>query len=112
MVNLRVYSKFKSVDKYTNEIVKYRVQKLPKSHYDEAADLMTKCFIPYEILLINRKVKMSPADIKTYQDLWYKTFDEGISIVCFKEGEKDEIVGVNVLSVRSKKGDTVREVNE
>lgn len=88
-------------DKNSDNLVQYRVQDLPEEYYDETVAFMIKYFLPDETICSSRDVPNKPSAVKEFADFWREALKEKLSIGCFKNNG-DELVGANVLLVKSK----------
>lgn len=94
-----VYYTFTAKDKSNERDVEYRVQDILVEDYDAAVAFMVKYFIPDETFCASRDVKNLPITVKVHEDFWKSALEEKLSIGCFRD---DELVGMNVLIVKSK----------
>lgn len=97
-----VYYSFMAKDKNNDKLVEYRVQDLPEEYYDEAVAFMANYFIPDETFCSSRDVSNQPITIKEMKSFWKAALSEKLSIACFRTDGSDELVGANVLLVKSK----------
>lgn len=97
-----VYYSFTAKDKNNDKLVEYRVQDLPEEYYDEAVAFMVSYFIPDETFCSSRDVSNQPSAVKEMRNFWKAAVSEKLSIACFRTDGSDELVGANVLLVKSK----------
>lgn len=98
----QIYYTFKAKDKNSDRIVEYRVQDLPESFYDKALDLIVEHFLPEETFCSCKKIHETPESVQAIRGFYKETLNNKLAIACFKKGNDAELVGVNVLVVKSK----------
>ncbi|KAJ6635825.1 hypothetical protein Bhyg_14411, partial [Pseudolycoriella hygida] len=84
------------------DLVKYRIQDIPKDRFVDAVQHMKTHYIADETLCRARNVTFDKKSVNDLKYIWKELIrDEKLSLVCFKEGS-DEIVGMNVLFIEEK----------
>lgn len=99
----RVYTTFEGNDITGDKIIEYRIQDLPEEYFDQAVDFMIKYFLPDETLGSAYDITSKPGAIQAFRDLWHESLRKKLSIGCFRDDKKDELVGLNVLVVKTEK---------
>lgn len=94
--NYPVYHTFQAKDLNSDNLVLYRVQKLPKSYYETALLYLKNYFLPKEALCSAAKVLEDPVSLQEILDFWQGYINQNLTLACFKEGS-DELIGLNVM---------------
>lgn len=97
-----VYYTFRGKDKNSNNLVEYRVQDLPEELYEKTVKFMAKHFFPDETFCSSRNVANKPSAVQAHSDFWATIMKQKMSIGCFKNDGSEELVGANVLVVKSR----------
>lgn len=98
----QIYSTFKGKDKNCDKIIEYRIQDLPEEYFDQAVDFMTNFFLTDETLCTAISISSKPGAIQAFRGLWRDSLKKKVSIGCFRNDKSGELVGLNVLIVKSK----------
>lgn len=98
----QTFSTFKAKDSNNGNIVEYRVQDLPEDNFEETLDLFVEHYLSAEPFSVAKNFLANPESVKAIRIFYRKMLNKGLSIACFKNDGTDELVGVNILAVRSK----------
>lgn len=96
------YHTFKARDKNSYSIVEYRIQDLPEEYFECTLDLFVRDYITEETLYKSKKLWQNEASIKAIRAIYGETLQNHLAIGCFKNDGSDDLVGVNLLTVRTK----------
>ncbi|KAG5684337.1 hypothetical protein PVAND_013572 [Polypedilum vanderplanki] len=115
----KIYASFFGKDKNNDDLVEFLIKKLPENRFKEALELYKNDFLPDEAMCVSKNIHKSANSINAFYDVWMESFQQNLSVGCFKG---DELVGVNCLVMCSKdanckeqkdyKDDAVRDVFE
>lgn len=96
----QVYSSFKLRNKETDEDDEFFIQDMPEDRFEEGARFMVKYYTKHETFL-----KAHPAPEEAFMDFYRFVFKQKIALACFRM-DNNELVAINMLSVKSKGRDT------
>jgi len=97
------YCTFKAKDNKSNKAIEYHIQDLPEDRFSEAINLFCEHFLPDEPMTSSRNLHGNENGKNEICDIWMEIMKQRLSIACFRnDGGGDEIVGVNVLTVKCK----------
>lgn len=96
------YYTFKARDLSSDDIVEYRVQDLPDNFHEQAIDLIVKHFLPQETFCACKRIVERPASVKVIRDFYSEILKNKLTLACFRNGNDDDLVGINVFIVKTK----------
>lgn len=102
----QVYSSFKLRNPETNEDEEFFIQDMPEDRFEEGARFMVKYYTKHETFLNAHK-----APEEAFMDFYRFVFKQKIALACFKM-DNNELVAINMLSVKSKGRDTSFKVSQ
>ena len=89
---MKIYRTFKPLDIDEESEVEYRIQDLPKNRIKDAIKFI-------EVGLLNNESETAD---KLFLNMMRKTMKKGSLVACFKENS-DEIIALNILTVKDEK---------
>lgn len=96
----KTYLKFQALDSDGESQVQYCVEDLQQCRFKDVISIMSCKHLKDEPVYSSKGVLDCPLSLQEMIENWNNTLQQGISLVCYKEGS-DEIVAVNVLGVVS-----------
>lgn len=107
----KIWHTFKARDIDSDNLVEYRIQDLPMDRTDDLFEHMLATFIADEPI---GHVLGGENDAEYFEDfkrIRRPAIEQRVTLVCFKEGST-EIVGANVIYIRTKEDDFPRAVRK
>ncbi|KAJ6629960.1 hypothetical protein Bhyg_17573 [Pseudolycoriella hygida] len=96
-----VWLTFEAPDE-NGELVKYRIQDLPKSRVNDALEHMLTYFVPDENVCRARNMANDVTALRDLKHIYGEAIrHHKLSLVCFKEGS-DEIIALNILFIEER----------
>lgn len=99
----KIFSTFQAKDNKSSKLIDYRIQDLPPDRFSEDINLFCEHFLPDEPMTSSKNLHGNEDGKKEISDIWMEIMKQQLSIACFRnDGGGDEIVGVNILTVKCK----------
>ncbi|XP_053698420.1 uncharacterized protein LOC128745385 [Sabethes cyaneus] len=97
----KVWHRFQVRNPSTGTVETYCVQDLPPHRLDDAIEHMCRYFLCDEPICASLNLAQDPVGVEEITAIWRSIARQQCIVVCFEEG-RDEIVGLNMLTVISK----------
>ncbi|KAL4712197.1 hypothetical protein ACJJTC_011058 [Scirpophaga incertulas] len=100
----QVWSRFKGKERDGQPAKMYQIRDFVEKYRTVCLDLMQETFLRDEPLCHVLNIPNDPESIETIRKNWETLLDQQVSLACFTEvnGEPDELVGFNIVYVKSK----------
>jgi hypothetical protein len=98
----QIFSRFKVAPHDEGKLTEYRIQDLPEDYFEAALDLLVADYLPDETFSACLGLHSSADSARAFRDLWRREMRSKLSIACFTNDERNELVAVDVLSVYSR----------
>jgi hypothetical protein len=96
----KTYLNFQALDLESENQVQYFVEDLQQCRFKDVISIMSDQHLKDEPMYSSKGVLDCPQSLQEMIGNWENMLQQGISLVCYKEGS-DEIIAVNVLGVVS-----------
>jgi GNAT superfamily N-acetyltransferase len=96
-----IYQTFKAKNKDGSELTDYIIQDLTEKYYQDASKLIENFILPEETFCKALQISEKKAAARTLLDGYQELFRKNLSLICI-DNSSGELVGLNVLSVKSK----------